>query len=324
MTRLNHRRPVAAAAAALLIVVTLPGCGSDNVDRAVEPTRTATVEATSEPTALPEPTPEPPPTTTPDPSAASVGCEAVTVGTGETTIPGERCASDASVSPRPAAIVLNGCGGYESDTEITAALVRALAERGVIALRIDYLAAEPAPPDTYCEAGPVIGAAQPLLQAIVDGVATLRADPSVDPDRIGTAAYSLGALAAMAAEIGGGGLTTVEPIGLSVAALLSYPDQLPTVPAAARAGQLPPLLLMTGEDDTTAPPSNANALADAATEGGTPVDVILVPGQEHPWRGEAALTAAAVIADYVAAPARRLRRRAGQSQPIDVTPAHAR
>jgi dienelactone hydrolase len=302
MTRLNHRRLVAAAAAALLIVVTLPGCGSDGGDRAAEPTRTATVEATSEPTALPEPTTEPPPTMTPTPdtSAASVGCEAVTVGTGETTIPGERCASDELVSPRPAVIVLNGCGGYESDTEITAALVRALAERGVVALRIDYLAAEPAPPDTYCEAGPVIGAAQPLLQAVVDGVATLRADPSVDPDRIGTAAYSLGAVAAMAAEIGGGGLTTVEPIGLSVAALLSYPDQLPTVPAAARAGQLPPLLLMTGEDDTTAPPSDANALADAATEGGTPVDVILVPGQEHPWRGEAALTAAAVIADYVA------------------------
>ncbi len=306
MTRLTYRRLVATAVVVLLTALALPNCGSNGDDRAVEPTPTATVESALEATVepVPEPTamPEPSPTLspTPDPSAIAVRCEPVSVSTGETTIAGERCASDEAVPPRPAAIVLNGCGGYESDAEITDAIVRALAERDVVALRIDYLAAEPAPPDTYCEAGPVIGAAQPLLQAIVDGVATLRADPSVDPDRIGTAAYSLGAVAAMAAEIGGGGLTTVEPIELSVAALLSYPDQLPAVPAAARAGELPPLFLMTGEDDTTAPPADAAALADAATEGGTPVEVILVPGQEHPWRGEAALTAAAAIAEYLA------------------------
>ena len=209
---------------------------------------------------------------------------------------------DASFTlPRPAALVLNGCGGYESDTEITGATVRALADRGVIALRIDYLAAEPAPPDTYCNPVAVIGAVQPLLQAIVDGIAELRANPSVDPERIGTASYSLGALAVMGAELGGAGLTTVVPIGLTAAALLSYPNALPAVIDAASAGDVPPLFLMTGQDDTTAPPDGARALADAATAGGVAAQVVIVPAQGHPWREDAAIAAAGAMADYLAA-----------------------
>ncbi len=304
MTPTTHRRLVATLAVFLLVFLGVPGCGSDAGEPVVAPSPTVAVEPTPEPTARPEPTPTSTPSPSPTPTTADPAfdftCDSTTVGTGEMTIPGERCAPGDSLTPTPAVIVLNGCGGYESDSEITGAVVRALADRGVIALRIDYLAAEPAPPDTYCEAGPVIGAARPLLQAIIDGVATLRADPSVDPERIGTAAYSLGALAAMAAELGGAGLTSVEPAGFSVAALLSYPDQLPTIPAAARAGELPPLFLMTGEIDETAPPSGATALAEAATEGGTAVEVVIVPGQDHPWRGSAASTAATAIADFLA------------------------
>ena len=236
------------------------------------------------------------------PTSVDFSCSSLAVSTGETMIPGELCTSGSSfTAPRPAAIVLNGCGGYASDDEITSATVRALAERGVIALRIDYLAAEPAPPDTYCDAAAVIGAVQPLLQAIVDGVAALRSDPSVDPARVGVAAYSLGALAAMGAELGGAGLTTVTPPEFSAAALLSYPDLLPAIPAAAREGRLPPLFLMTGENDAVAPSAGAQALADAATEGGVPVELVIVPDQDHPWRGEAALTAAVAMANHLAA-----------------------
>ncbi len=272
---------------------------------------TATTPATESPTTFENSTTTQMSTTTVAPTTASapstppasvdVSCSPLVVSTGETTILGELCTSDGSfTAPRPAAIVLNGCGGYESDDEITSATVRALAERGVIALRIDYLAAEPAPPDTYCEAAAVIGAVQPLLQAIVDGVAVLRSNPSVDPARVGTAAYSLGALAAMGAELGGAGLTTVTPPEFSAAALLSYPDLLPTISAAAREGRLPPLFLMTGENDTVAPSAGAQALADAATEGGIPVELVIVPDQDHPWRGEAALKAAAAMADHLA------------------------
>ena len=268
---------------------------------ATEPPATDMVTTTESPTTTAPPETTAAETTSPTDVPADTACVPVTVDTGDTTIPGERCDPDDSfAAPRPAAIVLNGCGGYDADSEITSASVRALAERGIVGLRIDFLAAEPAPPDTYCEAGPVIGAVQPLLTAVVDGVATLRADPTIDPDRIGTASYSLGALAAMGAELGGAGLTTVDPLQLSAAALLSFPNQLPTIPAAASEGVLPPLFLMTGENDTVAPPADSQALADAATEGGIPAELVIVPDQDHPWRGEAALTAAAAMADFLA------------------------
>lgn len=261
------------------------------------PTTMPATTAAPETTAVPPTVADPVPTTLPP--ELPVECETVMIETGGVTIEAERCTPMESFTPWPAAVVLNGCGGYEADGEITAATVRALAERGIVGLRIDFLAAEPAPPDTYCEAGPVIAAVQPLLQAVVDGVATLRSDPAIDPDRIATASYSLGALAAIAADLGGAGLTTVDPIGLSAAALLSYPNQLPTIPTAAGDGALPPLFLMTGENDTIAPPADTQALADAATAGGVPVEVVIVPDQDHPWRGEAAVVAAAAMADFL-------------------------
>lgn len=326
-------RPIWVAAVVVLLVGSCGGGDDAEVDSTSPPATAAPAPTDSGPTdpgatdpvmTEPEPTEPPPateppatsgqPATTAQPTstaatttpaagegAAAVVCTPVSVATGDTTIEGERCDPGGSdPAPRPAAIVLNGCGGYTSDTEITGATVRALAERGVIALRVDYLDAEPAPPDAYCDAGQVFGAVQPLLTAIVDSVATLRADPAVDPARVGAASYSLGAVAVMAAEVGGGGLVEVAPLGLSAAALLSYPDQLPTIPLSAREGLLPPLFLMTGADDTIAPPAGAQALADAAVEGGVPVELVIVADQGHPWRGDAAVTAAAALADFLA------------------------
>lgn len=304
-------------------VLLIAACGGDGDttdtggQSATEPPATEstttedTPESTTSPTAAPTTEDTPDVTTTIEATTTSgapatdavteITCTETSVDSGGTPIPGERCEpTEPAPGPLPAAIVLNGCGGYESDDEITSATVRALAERGLVALRIDWLAAEPAPPDTYCAPGPVIAAVQPLLQAVVDGVASLRADPMVDPARIGSASYSLGAIGAMAAELGGAGLTSVEPLGLSAAALLSYPNQLPTIPAAAEAGDVPPLFLMTGELDIVAPPADAQVLADAATVGGVPSDVVIVPGQQHPWRGDAALVAAAALADFLA------------------------
>jgi dienelactone hydrolase len=231
-----------------------------------------------------------------------VECVPVRIETGSATIEGERCdpvgSPDASF---PAALVLSGCGGYESDADLTSSTVRALAERGVVGMRVDWLGAEPAPPDTYCEAGAVIGAANPLLQGVVDAVAHLRADPSIDPDRVGTAAYSLGAIAVMAAEFGGAGLTEVAPLELRAAALLSYPNQLPTISALAAERGVPPLFLMTGSEDVTAPPRDSRILARAAREGGSTAEVVVVEGQDHPWRGDAAVRAGDVLADFLAA-----------------------
>jgi len=289
----------------VLAGVLLAACGGGD-DGAAPATTTIPPPTTVAPTTVPVTTVPPttaapttlaPTTTAPD----EVTCTELTYPSSGMTIPGERCIPTApATAPRPAAIVLHGCDGYADDDEITGDIVRALAGKGIVALRIDYMAAKPAPRGTYCDPIAVVGAAQPLLQAIDDGVAALRTDPGVDPTRIGAAAHSLGSLASLATHLGGGGVAQVPPASFAAAALLSYPNLLPSVLDAARTGGVPPLLLITGDIDTITPTAHAQALADAATAGGVPVDFRIWPGQDHPFRGAASDQAATDIADYLA------------------------
>lgn len=302
----------------MLTALTFAACGDD------ESSSDTTVSAPTEPAAAEPVVSEPPaaetavtaPATTespradttvseppPNPAAPDDGeCAPIAIDTGSVTLEGERCdPTGAADVVSPAALVLNGCGGYDSDGELTAATVRALAARGVVGVRVDWLGAVPAPPDTYCEAGPVVGAVDPLLEGLVDAVDRLRGEPGIDPDRIGVAAYSLGAIAAMAAEFGGAGLTDVAPLDLRAAALLSYPGQLPMIPDLAAEIGTPPLFLMTGSEDETAPPRDSRTLARAARRSGSTAELVIVAGQDHPWRGDAAVQAGAALAEFLGA-----------------------
>lgn len=288
----------ALVAAVVVAVVVLAGCaadttnGSDQVMLSTSPTTETTMTTTTAPTEE---------STTTAAVAATISCSDASYTTGGVTIVAERCAPGETAAPVPAVVVLPGCAGYESDAEITSDIARALAARGVIGLRIDYLGARPAAPGTYCNPASVLGATQPLLQAIADGVALLRDDPDVDPSRIGGAGYSLGALALSAAHLGGAGLAAVPPLQLSAISLLSFPNFLPQIIDAAGAGQFAPLLCITGELDATAPPAGAQALVEAALAGGTPAGLTIVPGQEHPWRGASSDAGAQQVADFLAA-----------------------
>jgi len=307
----------------MVTALTLAACGDDEsssdttVSAPTEPAVTepvvsespVTEPAVTEPAVTEPAVTEPPLADTtvseppPDPAAADdAECAPIAIDTGSVTTEGERCdPAGAADVVSPAALVLNGCGGYESDGELTAATVRALAAKGVVGVRVDWLGAVPAPPDTYCEAGPVVGAVDPLLEGLVDAVDRLRGEPGIDPDRIGVAAYSLGAIAAMAAEFGGAGLTDVAPLDLRAAALLSYPGQLPMIPDLAAELGTPPLFLMTGSEDETAPPRDSRILAQAARRSGSTAELVIVTGQDHPWRGDAAVQAGAALAEFLGA-----------------------
>ena len=195
-------------------------------------------------------------------------------------------------------LVLNGCGGYEADAGITTTITRRLAELGVVALRLDYLAARPAPPFTYCDAVVTAAAAPDLLRALAAATASLRTDPTVDPARIGAVGYSLGGLAVGFAQIGGGPFGPLDSPGFGAIGLLSaiIPGQIAD---QARIGKLPPVVIVHGADDQAISPRGAEALAAGAGAGGVPHELQVIPGQGHEWTGERAQQAADALATFL-------------------------
>ena len=244
-----------------------------------------------------------PTSSVPEPPAEGAGadCTPISVPTGSTQIIGERCNPGPFFSgPRPAALVLDGCGGYVADAEIGRAIATALAREGIVAVRLDYLGAAPGLVGCDDPLSGLSASAEPILRAVGDTAALLRLDPTIDAGSIGAVGYSLGGLTVMAAVLGGAGLSPIEPVPLSPVALLSYPDLLPEVPASLAAGLGPVLFVMSGDADDVAPPADSQAVVDAAFEGNVPVEQLVVPEQGHVWTGSTAALAASVLADELA------------------------
>ena len=230
--------------------------------------------------------------------AVAAGCVPISVPTGSSQIIGERCDPEPLFpSPRPAALVLTGCGGYAADAEIGVRIAAALAREGIVAIRLDYLGAAPTPPSCDVSPADLSETAVPILQAVADTTALLRLDPGIQADSIGAVGYSLGALTVMSAVFGGAGLAPIEPVPLSAVALLSYPNRVPEVLTALAAGFGPPLYVLSGDDDDVTPPADSTALVESALAGGVAVEQLLVAGQGHLWAGTTASLAAGLLAD---------------------------
>ena len=215
------------------------------------------------------------------------------------TLAAERCAPAGATGPVPAALVLNGCGGYEADAGITGLIARRLAARGVLALRLDYQGARPAPPFTYCNWAKIVAAAPDFVRAIAGALDSLRADPTVVPARVGAVGYSLGGLVTALAQLGGGGFADVRAAGFGAIGLLS-PVVHGQLTDLARQGKVPPLALVVGAHDEVVGSAGTVALAEAAKAGGVDVLLDVVPGHGHVWEGEAARHAADELATSVA------------------------
>jgi dienelactone hydrolase len=216
---------------------------------------------------------------------AMVDCRPVSFPSAGRDLPGERCDPPSSIEhgPRPAAVIVGGCGGYDGDLTLKRALATALAGDGVTALIVDYHAAAPAPPETYCQPSPETLAAVPaMVSAITDAAAWLRADPTVDGTAIGAVGYSLGGLFATYAHVGDVDLASVPPASFRAIAMFASP-MLPDAFTAAGAGRLPPLYLLHGELDEIVPVDDSTQLAQAAQAGGTEATLVVVPAMDHGW-----------------------------------------
>ena len=226
-------------------------------------------------------------------------CTVTQVAVAGATLAAERCAPAGATGPVPAALVLNGCGGYEADAGITGLIARRLAARGVLALRLDYQGVRPAPPFTYCNWAKIVAAAPDFVRAIAGALDGLRADPTVVPAQVGAVGYSLGGLVTALAQLGGGGFADVPAAGFGAIGLLS-PVVHGQLTDLARQGKVPPLALVVGANDEVVGSAGTVALAEAAKAGGVDVLLDVVPGHGHVWEGEAAQHAADELATSVA------------------------
>ena len=184
--------------------------------------------------------PPPPVDTTVPPGPFEVTCSTVSLPAGAVSLPAERCEPVAGDGPRPAVLVLNGCGGYEADAGITTT-DHAPAGRGRRRRACASTTSRRGRPSFHLlrrrrhgggRPGP---AARPRRRH-----RSLRADPTVDPARIGAVGYSLGGLAVGFAQIGGGPFGPLDSPGFGAIGLLSavIPSQIVD---QARVGKLPPV-----------------------------------------------------------------------------------
>lgn len=157
---------------------------------------------------------------------------------------------------------------------VVVAICAAVAERGIAALRFNFRGVG----GSEGSFGDGVGEQADATAAL----AHLRQLPDIDRSRVGVVGYSFGAAVAIASadEEERAVVAVSTPAGGSVSAI--------TVRC--------PALLVVGEDDEIASPSQLAELAKAA---GPQVEHIIVPGADHFWWG-AEDRLAAIVTDFLA------------------------
>jgi len=184
-------------------------------------------------------------------------------------------------------------GGGSMNNGIVVEMARALAARGVIALRFNFRgvgASEGVHDDGRGERDDVAGALEKLL-----------AQPNVDPDRVALVGYSFGACVGLACAQKDPRVSAFAAVGLSLEFCYSGGIDAITEEDEGDIGSATespafPKLFITGDRDQLAPPGQLLKLVEQLPE---PKDVEIVSGADHFWWG-AEQEVAARVADFVA------------------------
>ena len=125
------------------------------------------------------------------------------------------------------------------------------------------------------------------LETLKDAISFVAGQPGVDVSRIGLLGFSLGAYLSLA-------LATQDSRIAAVAELFGgLPEQF-----AKDAGNLPPVLILHGAQDTTVPVERAHELERILRRHKIPYQVKIYPDQGHVFRGLAQLDAMRRVAQF--------------------------
>ena len=125
------------------------------------------------------------------------------------------------------------------------------------------------------------------LDTVKDAVSFVSGQPGVAANRIGLLGFSLGAFLSLA-------LATQDSRIAAVAELFGgLPEQF-----IKDAGNLPPVLILHGEQDTTVPIDRAHELERILQQNKIPYQIKIYPDQGHVFRGLAQLDAVRRVAQF--------------------------
>jgi dienelactone hydrolase len=125
------------------------------------------------------------------------------------------------------------------------------------------------------------------LDTIKDAVSFVSGQPGVAANRIGLLGFSLGAFLSLA-------LATQDSRIAAVAELFGgLPEQF-----IKDAGNLPPVLILHGEQDTTVPIDRAHELERILQQNKIPYQIKIYPDQGHVFKGLAQLDAVRCVAQF--------------------------
>jgi dienelactone hydrolase len=175
----------------------------------------------------------------------------------------------ATTSPRPAVVVLHGCGGFGAGSVQAG---RDLQAAGYVALIPDSLGAQ-----NLCQGGQ--GAQAEALDAYAS-LQFLSHQNFVQPDRVGLLGFSMGGVAALQA-VEPGAMSAAFPIHFR-AAVAYYPecgwsDGVMTIP----------VLVLIGEADDWASAADCNAMLARRAGRGAPVSLQILPNATHAFDSDA-------------------------------------
>lgn len=125
------------------------------------------------------------------------------------------------------------------------------------------------------------------LETLKDAVSFVASQPGVDANRIGLLGFSLGAYLSLA-------MATQDSRIAAVAELFGgLPEQF-----TRDAGNLPPVLILHGAQDTTVPIDRAYELERILQEKRIPYQIQIYPDQGHVFRGLAQIDAMRRVAEF--------------------------